>query len=789
MPPQNRHDFDRRASQNKFETPQVQRPTPNIDDLIIVEDVVVKAAQFVPLDYGTPHPNDAAALLVWSGPTQSNGQDVTQRRIYATTRTAQEAYNYAIKYAAEAVSAPTHIRTYILPRAGYVAGTKGQALTSLIGITLTAGGTGYPNNGPITVNITGGSGSGATAQATVQNGAIVAVTLTNGGSGYVSSPSVAFVAASGSGATATAVMQASTEVLVAEEVQGLELDNPQLNSLFHRVIRTYKTLPGPILTNQRINARGETETETTQEQLNSSATLFPDGLNVTASTLESADTVVATKKYSTVPSHPTVTSRQFEAQRTMGARTIVFHDIVSPGSSADALPGIDVEGGPLVNISGIATGTPGVITANSHGLTTGDKAFFSGVAGGTPALANQIYPVTVLTSNTFSLVARDGTPLAITVAGTGGQVCKAAILSANIREATLTKSEKEVTYRAEDQPIYIPDWETDPRTDVPVLTLKREVNTSEVPTTWGTGVGKAISSIAVGGVIVCPSHGFSTGDKIFLTDIANNIPDINNKSWQITVTDSNTFSIPTGTMSVAGTGGIAAKIGSSGMLAIRESLINAGVMTQNDALDYKTFDRWSSIQIVCKIPALVGGNWTRTYASSMQHRFPDVLLSAGFLWASAIAGTGFEALDIALECQIQKGYEGVCVSRVTDILTYNPNPYDAVGNPSGLRIPDLTIWHPKIYELPAAYAIAGPQQATARCITFRIPPVIHTGITLAYSSGIGTPSGATSNGGDITLTQTDSSLPTSGSYYVADITTEKWRFGSYLVRILEIKHP
>ena len=54
--------------------------------------------------------------------------------------------------------------------------------TAINGITVTAGGSGY-TSAP-TVDLVGGSGSGATATATISGGEVTAITITNGGSGY-----------------------------------------------------------------------------------------------------------------------------------------------------------------------------------------------------------------------------------------------------------------------------------------------------------------------------------------------------------------------------------------------------------------------------------------------------------------------------------------------------------------------------------------------------------------------------------------------------------------------------
>lgn len=70
-------------------------------------------------------------------------------------------------------------------------------------ITVTDGGSGY-TSAPA-VGITGGSGTGAAATATVENGMVVSITITNPGSGYVigDTVTIGFSGGGGSGATAT----------------------------------------------------------------------------------------------------------------------------------------------------------------------------------------------------------------------------------------------------------------------------------------------------------------------------------------------------------------------------------------------------------------------------------------------------------------------------------------------------------------------------------------------------------------------------------------------------------
>jgi len=63
-----------------------------------------------------------------------------------------------------------------------------------------------------------------------------------------------------------------------------------------------------------------------------------------------------------------------------------------------------------LTISGITNASPGVVTSNSHGLTTGDWVYFSGVQGMT-LLNGKTAVVNVLSTNQFSLADMFGNPL------------------------------------------------------------------------------------------------------------------------------------------------------------------------------------------------------------------------------------------------------------------------------------------------------------------------------------------------------------------------------------------
>lgn len=71
-------------------------------------------------------------------------------------------------------------------------------------ITVTAGGSAYVQASTV-VAITGGGGSGATAEAVVTGGVVTGITITNRGSGYTTVPTVAITGV-GTGATGVAVV-------------------------------------------------------------------------------------------------------------------------------------------------------------------------------------------------------------------------------------------------------------------------------------------------------------------------------------------------------------------------------------------------------------------------------------------------------------------------------------------------------------------------------------------------------------------------------------------------------
>lgn len=221
--------------------------TPNIFDLVVVEDIPISPEQYRALPHKSPHPDYANnhLVLVWQGPVKAANNQVNVRRVYASEDDSPENwFNYAIKYSGDATTNPIYIRSYTVLRENYVEVPRGTPLTAVVKLQVTNRGSGYTNDPVPVVTITGGGGTGATASAIVTpDGKIIGLQLLTEGSGYTSNPTVNITHPDGTGAVAIAVIQPAGAVLVKEELA--KLDDVQLDSIFVRVHRIYEVLPGP----------------------------------------------------------------------------------------------------------------------------------------------------------------------------------------------------------------------------------------------------------------------------------------------------------------------------------------------------------------------------------------------------------------------------------------------------------------------------------------------------------------------------------------------------------------
>jgi hypothetical protein len=102
------------------DTPITSYPTPEVADIVITVDVDSRLPGYKALEYGTLYPDQTrypGAKLVAQTPLED---DRFVRRVFATDRVNQEAYNYAIQYSAGEPDYPIYVRTYVEPRDTYV---------------------------------------------------------------------------------------------------------------------------------------------------------------------------------------------------------------------------------------------------------------------------------------------------------------------------------------------------------------------------------------------------------------------------------------------------------------------------------------------------------------------------------------------------------------------------------------------------------------------------------------------------------------------------------------------
>jgi len=124
-----------------------------------------------------------------------------------------------------------------------------------------------------------------------------------------------------------------TQIIAQQKMVELPDDNP-LRSRYVAVQRVYESIPGPVLTGQQLDSRGDIETITKQTVAAGTAP-NADGYLVTQTSVEPVDSVKSTKTYNTVASYATLTSSENKAG--LLGDTSSSDLIVPAGTAPDAL--------------------------------------------------------------------------------------------------------------------------------------------------------------------------------------------------------------------------------------------------------------------------------------------------------------------------------------------------------------------------------------------------------------------------------------------------------------------
>lgn len=155
----------------------------------------------------------------------------------------QVVFNTEREFVAESITHPVFAISRLVPIEDYSPSTVDAAFGEVLIADLTNGGSGY-TSAP-TLGTSGGAGSGFAGVAQVEGGVIVSIRITNGGTGFTGNTTITFTGGGGSGAAASGIIIPVTAVLVSQRARPAE---GNLRPLFYRVLRIYKTLPGPTLT-------------------------------------------------------------------------------------------------------------------------------------------------------------------------------------------------------------------------------------------------------------------------------------------------------------------------------------------------------------------------------------------------------------------------------------------------------------------------------------------------------------------------------------------------------------
>jgi uncharacterized repeat protein (TIGR01451 family) len=309
---------------------------------------------------------------------------------------------------AGAVSLSDALPSYFTATSATATPTNGIA-----SVTVNSGGSGYTT--PPTVTLSGGGGTGATANAVISGGAVTAVVITNPGSGYTSAPNVIF----GSGtATATAVRRSIT---ISNPNVSFNIGAMTAGSTVTLTINVTIALTGvPAGQNTAINTASVTDNYDTSTR-NATATVTvtaTPALSYTHSESASASRVVFINvtsggTYNSVPtisftggctSEPTAVVSTWPAAGLPGPYTVTGVTITGYGSGCTSAPTIGFAG----------SGTGGAAATATLGVAPGDQITYTlnlnstGTADATGCVISGTLPAN---TTFFSATQTSGTPI------------------------------------------------------------------------------------------------------------------------------------------------------------------------------------------------------------------------------------------------------------------------------------------------------------------------------------------------------------------------------------------
>lgn len=320
------------------EIPIVDPSSPHFGDLLLIESKNTTTGAYDLLPKGTPHPNAGkypGYVLVLEKPFP--GDEKWMQRYYAADPTAENTYNLAQQsFDGEDAGKEVFVRHYLVRRDEYISSNipaKGSVLSGVVGVRVTAGGSGYDTT--TTVSFSGGAGSGAAASPIIFRGAVVGIYVTAEGTGYTSAPTVTITGPAGSaGATATSRIQPTDAYLISEQANRME-GAPE-DGLYLKITRIYHTLPGATLTTTKVGEQGAIETTTVQRRLTGTTTAT-GGYLVLGDTVRAESTVVDVRERTVIDDWPILTEYDQDPEmQSLITRTYEVVDATAVTNSAAA---------------------------------------------------------------------------------------------------------------------------------------------------------------------------------------------------------------------------------------------------------------------------------------------------------------------------------------------------------------------------------------------------------------------------------------------------------------------
>ena len=300
-------------------------------------------------------------------------------------------------------------------------------------------------------------------------------------------------------------------------------------------------------------------------------------------------------------------------------------------------------------------------------------------------------------------------------------------------------------------------------------------------------VGGTVSGISAGTATTASAHGLVAGNEIYFsgltatTDVTDGTAN-GTANYYVIATGLTTTQFQFATRSTGASLGTEAATGGGSSFVYKRTLAR-GTIIEYRPMD---MDKLRSIQIVSKIP-LDSVDWNngapdRVYQTTQRYTFPDRLNSVAIQWAYAASGTDF-AMDLGPVIDITRGFSGDCWATITERITSNPSNSAFMA-----AFPAVHSFYPEPYTVPMGWYYAANGRAQAVIRTFTIPETIHAAVTVSLA-GVQPPGSPTAIVDTVPATPSPNTYPLAGTRIFVDTQVDKWRFGMWVYRFVEIICP